>query len=116
MLKLEMIKYELRTQNQTAQRPGGKGSSSEDMNSHLVSLPRSTLQRPLVGDLRCYISLLLVHPLPTLVSHPCPYLSARPIGHSFWRSVSCCGPDSTVQGSRPHKWGQGVSCEYLIWR
>ena len=69
-----------------------------------------------MGELWCYISLLLVHPLPTLVSHPCLYLSARPIGHSFWRSVSCCGPNSTVQGSRPHKWGQGVSCGYLIRR
>ena len=87
------------------------------MDSHLVSLPRSTLQPPpLVGDLWCYISLLLVHPLPTLVSHPCLYLSAHPIGHSFWCSVSCCGPDSTVQGSCPHKWGQGVSCGYLIRR
>ena len=67
-----------------------------------------------MGDLWYYISLPLVHPLPTLVSHPCPYLSAHPIDHSFLRSVSCCGPDSTVQGSRPHKWGQGVSCRYLI--
>ena len=63
-----------------------------------------------------YISFPLIHPPPTLVSHPCPYLSARPIGHSFWRSVSCCGPQHTVQGSRPHKWGQGVSCGYLIRR
>ena len=86
------------------------------MNSHLVSLPKSTIETSLVGDLWCYISLLFVHHLPTLVSHPCPYLSARPIGYSFWRSVSCCGPDSTVQGSRPHKWGQGVSCGYLIRR
>ena len=71
---------------------------------------------PPVRDLWCYISLLLVHFLPTLVSYPCLYLSARPIGHPFWRSVSCCGPDSTIQGSRPHKLGQGVSCGYLIWR
>ena len=63
-----------------------------------------------------HIFLSLVHPLPTLVSHPCPYLSARPIDYSFWRSVSCCGPHRTVQGSRPHKWGQGVSCGYLIRR
>ena len=83
------------------------------MNFHLVSLPRHPL---FVGDIWYYISLPLVHPLPTLVSHPCQYLSARPIGHSFWCSVSCCGPDSTVQGSRPHKWGQGISCGYLIRR
>ena len=69
-----------------------------------------------MGDLWYYISLPLVHPVPTLVSHPCPYLSARPISHSFWCSMSCCGPNSTVQGSRPHKWGQGVSCGYLIRR
>ena len=69
-----------------------------------------------LGDLWCYISFPLVHPPPTLVSHPCPYLSARPISHSFWCSMSCCGPNSTVQGSRPHKWGQGVSCGYLIQR
>ena len=85
------------------------------MNSHLVSLTRHPPPH-LVGDLWYYISILLVHPLPTLISHPCPYLSARLIGHTFWRSVSCCGPDSTVQGSRPHKWGQGVSCGYLIRR
>ena len=58
----------------------------------------------------------LIHPPPTLVSYPCPYLSARPIDHSFWRFVSCCGPYHTVQGSRSHKWGQGVSCGYLIQR
>ena len=46
-----------------------------------------------------------VHPPPTLVSHPCPYSSARPIGHSFWRFVSCCGLYRTVQGSHPHQWG-----------
>ena len=63
-----------------------------------------------------YISFSLVHPPPTLVSHLYPYLSARPIGYSFWRSVSCCGPHCTIQGSRPHKWGQGVSCGYLIQR
>ena len=57
-----------------------------------------------------------VYPLPTLVSHPCPYSSARPIGRSFWRSVSCCGPHRTVQGSHPHQWGRGVSCGYLIRR
>ena len=59
-----------------------------------------------------YIS--FVHHPPTLVSYLCPYLSARPIGHSFWHSVSCYGPQHTVQGSRPYKWNQGVSCEYLI--
>ena len=83
------------------------------MNSRLVSLPRHP--PPLCGrSLILYIGLPLVHPLPILISHPCPYLSACPIGHFFWHSVSCCGPDSTVQRSCPHKWGQGVSCGYLI--
>ena len=58
----------------------------------------------------------LDHPSPTLVSHPCLYLSARPISHSFWRSVSCGDPDSTIRGLCPHKWGQDVSCGYLIRR
>ena len=78
----------------------------------LFLLPRP----PALGDLCCYISLSSVYPPPTLVSHPCPYLSARPIGHTFWCSVSYCGPYRTVQGSHPHQWGQGVSCGYLIWR
>ena len=56
VLKLGMIKQELRIQHQTAQCPRGKGFSSEDMNSHLVSLPRSTLQ-PLCGrSLMLYIT------------------------------------------------------------
>ena len=38
----------------------------------------------------------LVHPNPAPISHPCPYLSARPISHSFWHSMSCCDPDSTI--------------------
>ena len=67
-------------------------------------------------DLLRYISLFLGHPRPTLVSHPCPYLSARPISHSFWRLVSYCNSNSTVQRSRLHKWGQDVSCRYLIRR
>ena len=71
---------------------------------------------PFGRSLLLYISFSFVHLLPTLVSHPCPYLSARPISHSFWRSVSCCGPHRIVQGSRPHKWGQGVRCGYLIQR
>ena len=56
------------------------------------------------------------HPGPTLVSHPHLYLSARPISHSFWCSVSCGDPDSTVQESCPHKWDQDVRCGHLIWR
>ena len=69
---------------------------------------------PSLWDLYCYISFSSVHPPPTPISHPCPYLSARLIGYSFWRSVSCCGSHRTVQGSHPHQWSQGVSCGYLI--
>ena len=54
------------------------------------------------------------HPGPTLISHPCLYLSACPISHSFWRSMSCDDPDSTIQGSCSHKWSQDVSCGYLM--
>ena len=71
---------------------------------------------PALGDLCCYIPLSFLHPPPTFVSHLCPYSSARPIGHSFWYSVSCYGPYRTVQGSHPHQWDQGVRFEYLIRR
>ena len=62
------------------------------------------------------IQFSLDYPSPTLVSHPCLYLSAHPISHSFWRSVSCGDPDITVQGSCPHKWGQDISDGYLMRR
>ena len=51
----------------------------------------------------CYIFISSVHHPPTLVSHPCLSSSARPISHSFWRSVSYCGPHRPVQGSHPHQ-------------
>ena len=35
---------------------------------------------------------------------------------SWLITVSCSDPDSTVQGSYPHKWGQNVRCGYLIRR
>ena len=66
-------------------------------------------------SLSLYIS-FLVHLRLTLVNHSCSYFSACPISHSFWCSVSCCDPDRTVQGSRPYKLGQDVSCGYLIRR
>ena len=89
----------------------------ERENSHLVWLTRSALPPCPSWGISCvlYIS-LLGHPPPTLISYPCLYLSVRPINHSFWCPVSCCDPDSTVQGSRPHQWGQDVSCGYLIRR
>ena len=114
------------TQNRTGNVPRRKDPSPEDGNSQLHSHPRSLSPffgpsssspvLPALGDLCCYISLSSVHPPPTLVSHPCPYSSARPISHYFWRSVSCCGPHRTIQGSHLHQWGQGISCGYLIRR
>ena len=71
---------------------------------------------PLLRVFSYIIQLFLDHLGPTFVSHPCLYLSARPISHSFWRSVSCGDQDNTVQGSCPHKWGQDISCEYLMRR
>ena len=92
-------------------------NSSRIPRASLLSLGFLFLPPPLsLGDLCCYISLSSVHPPPTLVSHPCLYLSAHPIDHSFWRFVSYCGPHHTVQGLRPRQWGQGVSCGYLIRR
>ena len=91
------------TQNRTAQRPREKGPLAQGrvsptplghIGASFLSLGLSLLLgRPLDrGDLCCYIFLSSVHPPPTLISHPCLSLSAHPIGHSFWRSVSCCGP------------------------
>ena len=91
------------------------------MNSQLLSFPKSLpfflffLLLP-GRSLMLYISSSSVHSPPTLVSHPCPYLSTRPIGYSFWHSVSCCGPHRTIQGSHPHQWGESVNCGYLILR
>ena len=112
------------TQNRTTQCPRGKGPlargwelltllASQELLSFLWAF--FFFPRPLaLGDLCCYISLSSVHHPLTLISYPCPYSSSRPIGHSFWRSVSCCSPHRTVQGSHLHQWGQGVSCGYLI--
>ena len=91
--KLGMIKQDLRTEPDSPT-PLGKGLLIRKY--EFPPHPTSLRLTPLVGDLSYYISLPLVHPFPTLVSHTCPYLCARPIGHSFQRSVSCCGSDSTV--------------------
>ena len=69
---------------------------------------------PSLGGLCCYLFLSSVHPPPTLVSYPCLSSSARPLNHSFWRSMSCCGSYRLVRGSHPHQKDQGVSCAYLI--
>ena len=78
--KLGMIKQELRTEPD-GPTPEGKGLLIRKY--EFPPRPTSPRSAPLVGDLSYYISLPLVHPLPTLVSHPYPYLSARLIGHFF---------------------------------
>ena len=62
---------------------------------------------PSLCGLSCYLFLSSIHPIPTLVSHPCLSSSARPLSHSFWRYVSCCGPHRPIQGSHPHQRGSG---------
>ena len=67
----------------------------------------------LLGDLWCYIYpspwfILLLH---LLVIHAHTWVHVP-----FWRFVSYYDSHRTVQRSRSHKWGQGVSCEYLIWK
>ena len=117
------------TQNQAAQRPREKGPLARGRESPTPLAPQEPLSflwaslfflaappTLALGDLCCYIFLSFIHSPPTLVSHPCLSSSARPIGHSFWRSVGCCGLHCPVQGSHPHQWGQGVSCGYLIRR
>ena len=109
-----MIQQELRTQDQTALRPKEKGLL---IRGYEFPAPLLSQEPPFplffVRSLLFYI-LSSIHLPPTLVSHPCPYLSAHRIGYSFQHSVSCCGPHHTVQGSHQHQWGQGVSCGYLM--
>ena len=57
-----------------------------------------------------YLSILLGHLDPIFVDHLSPYLSARPIKHSFQPSVSCGSQNSIVQKSSPHKYGQKSNC------
>ena len=58
-----------------------------------------------------YIILFLFFYLdPTLVDHLSHYLSACPIRHILWLSMSCGSQGSTVQGFSSHKCGQKVSC------
>ena len=99
------------TQNRAAQRPREKGPLARGRECANSSRSRRSL-RPVsgpisLGGLCCYLFLSSVHPPPTLVSHPCLSSSARPLSHSFWRSVSYCGPHRPVQGSHPHQRGSG---------
>ena len=62
-----------------------------------ASPPPSPPRSPsILWEISYLIWFISVHPDPTPISHPCPHLSARPISCSFWRSVSCCDPDSTI--------------------
>ena len=94
------------TQNRAAQRPREKDPSLEDENAP-TPLDHARAS-PLFLGLCCYLSLSYVHPPPTLVSYPCLSSSARPLSHSFWCSMSCCGPHRLVQGSHPHQIGVRV--------
>ena len=98
--------------------PGRGDPSLEDGSAPTPSLSRRSLppvSRPpssffrasSLGGLCCYLFLSSVHSPPTLVSPPCLFSSARPLSHSFWRSVSYCGLHRPVQGSHPHRRGSG---------
>ena len=99
------------TQNRAAQRPREKGplargrECANPSQSRRSLLPVSGPPSPSLGGLCCYLFLSSVHPPPTLVSHPYLSSSARPLSHSFRRSVSCCSPHRPVQGSHPHQRG-----------
>ena len=108
------------TPNQAAQRPREKGPLARGRECTNPSCSRRSLLpvslglpvsgppslswlSSSLGDLCCYIFLSSVHPPPTLITHPYLSSSARPISHSFWHSMSCCGPHRPVQGSYPHQ-------------
>ena len=57
------------------------------------------------------IYLSLIDLRPPLVDHPDYYLSACPIRHHLWPSMSWGSQGSTIQGSFPYKCGQKVSCK-----
>ena len=107
LIRRRLVLWVKNTQNRAAQRPRKKGPLTRGRVSptplghtgaSFLSLGLSLLLGcpPDRGDLCCYIFLSSVHPSPTLVSHPCLSSSACPIGHSFWCSVSCCGPHRPV--------------------
>ena len=100
------------TQNWAAQRPREKGPLARgrecaNPSRSRRSLPPVSGPPPPLGGLCCYLFISSIHPPPILVSHPCLSSSARPLSHSFWRSVSCCGPHRLVQGSHPYQRGSG---------
>ena len=96
------------TQNRAAQSSQGEGTlrlrtgmrqpplDHAEPSLLFLGLPPFFFSRPSLGGLYCYLFLSSVHPPPTIVSHLCLSSSARPLSHSFWRSVSCCSPYRTV--------------------
>ena len=98
------------TQNWAAQCPRKKGPLTQGRECANPSRSRRSLllvSGPFLplGGLCCYLFLFSVHPPLALVSHPYLSSSACPLSHSFWRSVSCCGPHHPIQGSHPHQRG-----------
>ena len=65
---------------------------------------------PLSWRVSYIIYLLLDHLDPTLVDHLNLHLSAYPIRHPLWFSVSCGSQGNIVQGSSQRKCGQESSC------
>ena len=106
------------TQNRAAQRPREKGplargrECANPSQSRRSLLPVSGPPSPSLGGLCCYLFHSSIHPPPTLVSHPYLSSSARPLSHSFRRSVSCCSPHRPVQGSHPHQ--RGSECQLCV--
>ena len=95
------------TQNRAAQSSQGEGTPRSRTGMRQPPLDHAgasflflglppPFRAPSLGGLCCYLFVSSVHPPPTLVSHPCLSSSARPLSHSFWRSVSCCGPHCPV--------------------
>ena len=111
------------TQNRAAQLSQGEGTPCsrtgmrqpplDHAGASLLFLGLPPLFRaPSLGGFCCYLFISSVHLLPTLVSYPCIFSSARPLSHFFWRSVSCCGPYRPIQGSHPHQRGSG--CQLCV--
>ena len=123
MMRRRLILGMKGTQNQAAQSSQGEGTPCsrtgmrqpplDHAGASLLFLGLPPFSRaPSLGGLCCYLFLSSVHHPPTLVSHPCLSSSARPISHSFWRSVSCYGPHRPVQGSHPHQ--RGSRCQLCV--
>ena len=96
------------------------------MNSHLVWLIRSTMEEsvplfpgkkpPSCGSsLALYMSFwsILVLHLLVIHAHTWVHIPSATLSDALWAVVTQI---ALSRGSRPHKWGQDVSCGYLIRR